>query len=181
MNKIGEQQQLYRSYGQNGLVNHKKAERTFTPDHDLVLNIIRNKNADNRIPKRSIFGLPHNYFFSSEFNKVKNEAIARGENEQDAKRKARRESQAEFSASVKDRTRRASPLFIHVHKFPDRKVAVVQTLLPSEFLPDRTALEFKMGNKPNDKVQVLFNEQTMIDWQVIHTYMDRFAEKVRVL
>lgn len=161
LNKVGEEQQLYRSYGR---ADHSKehkiagkiAEQNFKQDHDLVANIIANRQALT-IPKRSIFGLPHNYFFSSNGKK------------------------ADFSPIAANRTRRASPLFIHVHQFPDKKAVVIQTLLPSEFLPDRTALEFKMGNKPNDKVQVLFNEQAMIDWQLIHTYMDRFAERVRIL
>ena len=58
-----------------------------------------------------------------------------------------------------------------------KKVAVIQTLLPATFLPQGDNLEFKVGSS----VKVLFNEKTMINWQVIHTYMDRFAEKVRVL
>ncbi|WP_298609727.1 type III-B CRISPR module RAMP protein Cmr1 [uncultured Thiothrix sp.] len=181
LNIVGEEQQLYRSYGQNGFVNGKRAERKFASDHDLVLDVIRTKTTHHSIPMRSVFGLPHNYFFSSEFKKIKDEALARGMSEPDAKKEARRKSQAEFSASEKNRTRRASPLFIHVHQFPDKKVAVIQSLLPSEFLPDRTALEFKMSNSPKDKVQVTFNEQAMIDWQVIHTYMDRFTDRVHVL
>lgn len=177
LNKTGEEQQLYRSYGQKGKVRKNDAEKNFIPDHNLVLDIIRNKKSNTGIPKRSVFGLPHNYFFSSEFNKIKDKAIADGESEQAANKKAARESKADFAPSTQNRTRRASPLFIHVHQFPDKKIAVIQTLIPAMFLLQGDPLEFKVGSS----VKVDFNEQTMIDWQVIHTYMDRFKEKVRVL
>ncbi|MBU0655547.1 MAG: type III-B CRISPR module RAMP protein Cmr1 [Gammaproteobacteria bacterium] len=153
LNKVGEEQQLYRSYGQKGKVGKKDAEQNFRADHDLVAKIIDDKKSPSNIPDRSVFGLPHNYFFSSTKKK------------------------ADFAPAAKERTRRASPLFIHTHQFPDKKVAVIQTLLPATFLPQGDNLEFKVGSS----VKVLFNEKTMIDWQVIHTYMDRFAEKVRVL
>lgn len=153
LNTVGEEQQLYRSYGQKGKVGKKDAEQNFKVDHDLVAKVIDDKKPPSNIPYRSVFGLPHNYFFSSTKKK------------------------ADFSPATKDRTRRSSPLFIHVHQFPDKRVAVIQTLLPATFLPQGDTLEFKVGSS----VKVSFNEQTMIDWQVIHTYMDRFAKKVRVL
>ena len=152
LNKTGEEQQLYRSYGQKGKVGKNDAEQNFKEDHDLVAKII-SKKITSTIPKRSVFGLPHNYFFSSTKKK------------------------ADFAPSTQNRTRRASPLFIHVHQFPDKKIAVIQTLIPAMFLLQGDPLEFKVGNN----VKVSFNEQTMIDWQVIHTYMDRFTKKVRVL
>lgn len=161
LNKVGEEQQLYRSYGRADHTGEHKvagkiAEQNFKRDHDLVVNIITAKRTTT-IPARSVFGLPHNYFFSSNNRK------------------------ADFAPTAENRTRRTSPLFIHVHQLPNKQAVVIQSLFPAEFLPDRTELEFKMGNRPNDKAQVLFNEQAMINWQVIHTYMDRFANKVRVL
>lgn len=155
LNEVGKEQQLYRSYGKNGKVGKQDAERNFKADHDLVAKIIDDKKTPSDIPDRSVFGLPHNYFFSSVIPSKK----------------------ADFAPASKDRTRRASPLFIHTHQFPDKKVAVIQTLLPATFLPQGDELEFKVGRS----VKVRFNEQTMIDWQVIHTYMDRFSQKVRVL
>lgn len=162
LNKVGEEQQLYRSYGRadrSGIhkVNGKEAEQNFANDHDLVADIIRHKTTPTSIPVRSVFGLPHNYFFSTTGGK------------------------ADFAPITKDMARRASPLFIHVHQFPNKQVAVIQSLLPAKFLPDRTTLEFKIGNRPSDKVNVSFDEKTMTNWQVIHTYMDRFVEKVSIL
>ncbi len=163
LDKAGQEQQFYRSYGRADHTGVHKvagqfAEQNFKIDHDLVFDAITQKTA-NKVPQRTVFGLPHNYFFSSS---------------QPAKK-------ADFAPSMQDRSRRASPLMIHVHQFPNQRVALIQTLFPATFLPEGDTLEFKMGNRPTDKVNVRFNESQMIDWQVIHTYMDRFSEKVRIL
>ncbi len=160
LNNAGEEQQLYRSYGRKGerdefhKVNGKKAEQNFEHDHDLVANVIRNHTAPTSIPHRSVFGLPHNYFFSSTKGK------------------------ADFAPTANERSRRASPLFIHVHQFPDKQVALIQTLFPATFLPDLTPLAFKTKHA---SLAVNFSANTMINWQVIHAYMDRFTAKERVL
>lgn len=160
LDKAGQEQQLYRSYGRNGKVGNKNAEQNFKPDHDLVAQVIRERCVPNTTPQRSVFGLPHNYFFSS--------LVAPN-------------NKVDFAPSMQDRSRRASPLMIHVHQFPNQQVALIQTLFPATFLPEGDTLEFKMGNRPSDKVNVRFNENQMIDWQVIHKYMDRFADKERIL
>ncbi|WP_020559171.1 type III-B CRISPR module RAMP protein Cmr1 [Thiofilum flexile] len=157
LDKVGEQQQLYRSFGRadntgKHKVAGKPAEQNFKKDHDLVEKIITSKSATS-IPQRSIFGLPHNYFFSSTKKK------------------------ADFAPAMSECTRRTSPLLIHVHQFPDGKTAIVQSLFPAEFLPDNTILEFKMQQ---GKANIHFNQQ-MIDWQVIHKYMDRFSERMQTL
>jgi len=159
LNLVGEEQQRYRSYGRKGngdevhKVNGAEAEQNFSQDHDLVFNIIRDIRHPPSIPHRSVFGLPHNYFFSSTKGK------------------------ADFAPSMPERSRRASPLFIHVHQFPNRQVVLIQTLMPATFLANGDILEFKMGNQPRDKVRLPFDEQKMINWQVIHNYMDRFANR----
>lgn len=60
-------------------------------------------------PKRAIFGLPHNYFFKQEGQTVR----VKGE----------------------DHERRASPLFIHVHKIKENLFVGVLSLFPAVFLP----------------------------------------------
>lgn len=160
LNAAGEEQQLYRSYGRNGMVGRKEAEQNFVADHDLLASVIRNRTQPKTIPARSVFGLPHNYFFTS---------LPAPHNK------------AEFTPSMQDRSRRASPLFIHVHQFPNLQVVLLQALLPATFLPDRDTLEFKMGNRTADKVSIRFNENSMIDWKVIHDYMDRFAQRESIL
>lgn len=182
LNKVGEGQQLYRGYGKadnkgTHKVNGRTAEQNFKNDHNSVLGVIRLKQPPATIPKRSVFGLPHNYFYSSEMTKLTQKYIEQKMDEKAAKSKAARESKADFAPSGKDRARRASPLFIHTHQFPNQKIAVIQALLPATFLPEGDSLEFNVGKK----VTVCFHEDEMIDWQVIHTYMDRFADKERVL
>jgi CRISPR-associated protein Cmr1 len=163
LNQVGEQQQFYRSYGlrrnndTEHKVNGKTAEQNFSPDHDLVKSIIGTYKSVNptAIPQRAIFGLPHNYYFSSTQKK------------------------ADLAPSTKDITRRASPLFIHVHQFPDKSVAILQMLIPAVFLPENTSLEYSMGKRDDEKVLVAFHK-SMLDWQDITTYLNRFPERVTI-
>lgn len=137
--------QKYRSWGMkspNG--DHKVlggvAEQNFENDHDLMFEAIHTKKYPTTIPKRSIFGLPHNYFYSSTKKK------------------------SDFSCSEKNRSRRASPLFLHVHQFPNGGYVLMQMLLPAVFLSEGDKLEFKVGNS---KKQIGFDGSQMIDWKVI--------------
>jgi CRISPR-associated protein Cmr1 len=119
---IGEEMQMYRSYGQNQggghKVNGKAAEQNFSEDHDLVYAFTQNQ-AITKHPKRVVFGLPHNYFFSGGAK-----ADVNGEN---------------FS-------RRASPLLIHIHQFPTGDCLAVQTLLPAQFLPDGEKIQLSRNH-----------------------------------
>ena len=112
LNKVGTDFVLYRSFGGswNGYrIEEKPAEQNFKGDHDLVLDAINRKEIDKH-PDRVVFGLPHNYFFSN--NK-----------------------EADIAPSKEDMTRRASPLFFHVHSFPDKpqNPIVVRSFLPADF------------------------------------------------
>jgi CRISPR-associated protein Cmr1 len=160
LDEIGKEQQIYRSWGKQDhtgvhKVNYQDAEQNFRFDHDLLERVIEENQQPHDIPKRSVFGLPHNYFFSSIGNK------------------------ADFSPSEKDRSRRASPLFIHIHQFPDNTIVAIQTLFKSKFLPDGEQLTFDVTKKyPRKKYKksLKFNETRMLDWQVIEKYMDRFNQ-----
>ncbi|MEF3191401.1 MAG: type III-B CRISPR module RAMP protein Cmr1 [Campylobacterales bacterium] len=151
--EIGRELQLYRSYGKDGKVNGKSAERNFKDDHDLILNFAKN-NSLTRIPRRTVFGLPHNYFFSSTRYKV------------------------DYFPPDQDNKegRRASPLFIHLHQFPDKSVIGVQLLLPATFLPSKKKLTFKKDR--NDKKNIDF---TNVDWSIVKRYLDRFTSAQRIL
>jgi len=107
LNSIGEAMQMYRSWGRDGKVNGKVAERNFKDDHDLALEAIKTR-VDTH-PRRVAFGLPHNYYFSSYREKV------------DVK-----------PAKLE---RRASPLFIHIQELANKQYAAVTTIMPSDFLP----------------------------------------------
>jgi len=107
LNSVGEAMQMYRSWGRDGKVNGKDAERNFKDDHDLALEAIKTR-VDTH-PRRVAFGLPHNYYFSSYQEKV------------DVK-----------PAKLE---RRASPLFIHIQELANKQYAAVTTIMPSDFLP----------------------------------------------
>lgn len=70
-------------------------------------------------PIRAGFGLPHNYFFGVTKDKV------------------------EIEGGKEGYSRRASPLFIHVHPMQDGQYAVVVTFLPAPLLPDGHSLVMK--------------------------------------
>lgn len=155
---IGADMQRYRSYGQNGKVAGQPAERNFNDDHDLALDVARGHPVD-RHPRRAVFGLPHNYFFSSTKTKAEVNAIA---------------PLSSGGWSDVGSNRRASPLFVHPHQFPDGSVLAVLALLPAQFLPDG----WRIGLKGRGPVQRL---PVDADWSVLSCWMDRFGERQRVL
>lgn len=142
---VGNELQMYRSFGKNGKVASKPAERNFIPDHNLVLSATNGK-CISCAPERSVFGLPHNYFFSSSGGKA----------------------DINYAPGGTD-ARRASPLLLHIHRFPDGKCLAVHTLLPATFLPDGARIRVK--SKTNS--QVSFTP----DWQVLHTFPNRFETR----
>lgn len=107
LNHTGKEFQRYRSFGRAGKVGGHPAEQNFREDHDLMLSVIQ-RTIPHRAPERTIFGLPHNYYFSSK----------------------------KAGASVTSSTqRRASPLFFHVQKLSNA-YGVVVGILPAVFVPD---------------------------------------------
>lgn len=108
LSAVGKEMQLYRSYGQKGKVGNQPARRNFVADHDNALAATQGQPLQ-RLPKRAVFGLPHNYFFSSTGGKLDLTAEKEG--------------------------RRAAPLLVHIHALQDGRFAAIQTLLPGVFLP----------------------------------------------
>ncbi|MDQ5767909.1 type III-B CRISPR module RAMP protein Cmr1 [Thiothrix subterranea] len=151
----GHEMQLYRSWGRNGRVSGYPAERNFPNDHDDVLDV-SNNITPQAMPERGVFGLPHNYFFSSQIPSVK----------------------VDIAPKEASRNRRASPLLIHIHRFPNGSHCLVQLLLPATFLPEGEKIEFKP--KPGRAVDIPFT-QTQINWDTLHQYLDRFSQRERVL
>lgn len=107
------------------------------------------------LPCRAVFGLPHNYFFKSEFEKLK----------------------AELAPGTTHQTRRASPILIHVHSLPDGKAVIIQTLLPAAFLPANERVRVEAKRLSGGQAQV----PARAEWDVIHTYLDRFAGRTVLL
>jgi len=151
LNKAGLELQLYRSYGRkqregsDHKVGSQKAEQNFKDDHDLLWNSAAN-TPPSSIPRRTVFGLPHNYFFSSNNKKV------------------------DFTLKEKNRGRRASPLFMHIHEFVNGQVLLIQILMPADFVSQGDKLEFNYGRSAGN---IYFN-QNWIEWGVVHEYMNRF-------
>lgn len=155
LNTIGKEQQLYRSWGHEDpddvhRVAGIKAEQKFPDDHKWAQQA-SSGTCPPQLPKRMIFGLPHNYFFSSTQNK------------------------ADMAPKTEGRQRRASPLFLHIHQFSDGSAAAIQTLLPAKFLPDGDQVEIKAHGLHHCSRR--FNP----DWSVITDYLDRFHPRARLL
>lgn len=150
LTKSSSELQMYRSFGNNGKVGGRDAERNFKADHDLVLEHIQGRQADIA-PKRVVFGLPHNYFFSN--GKGKADVNAKVGNEE---------------------TRRGSPLLTHIQKIGDSYL-LVHALFPSVFLPDNAKITIKGGKAPTAQIP------PKVDYTVITQFMDRFQGATKVL
>lgn len=120
LDRVGRELIRYRSHGQRGrILGSEPSERNFPTDHDVMEAVaLRRGGRPRSHPRRVAFGLPHNYFFSSN---------------PDGLRKA--------EVTPQDHDRRASPLFIHIHTCGDSPIAIL-SFLPALFLPnDRPTLK----------------------------------------
>lgn len=164
---IGNELQLYRGYGRHNPrtnqheVNEQKARQKFPEDHHNVLAATQGGRLQ-QLPKRAVFGLPHNYFFSS---------IQEGDNSLDLT------AQNPESAGQETDGRRASPLLVHIHPLKDGQFIAIQTLLPEVFLPQGVGLSVKVGAPKKKKRPVPAPRETTVDYAVITAYLDGFAKK----
>jgi len=122
LKSINDEQQLYRSFGKDFKVNGQAARRNFVADHDNVLAATKGEPLQ-KLPRRAVFGLPHNYFFSS----------TKGNNS--------------INITTEDEGRRASPLLVHIHQLQNGDFVAIQTLLQGVFLPDGMKVEAKSNGK----------------------------------
>ena len=166
---IGNELQMYRSFGKNGQVTlyehgQKKlvpVRSKFGPDHDNVKALLQGARLQ-QLPKRAVFGLPHNYFFSS---------IEKGDNSLDLT------AQNPEAAGQETDGRRASPLLVHIHPLKDGQFIAIQTLLPEVFLPQGVGLSAKVGVPKKKKRPVPAPQDTNVNYAVITRYLDGFANK----
>ncbi len=111
-------------------------------------------------PKRTVFGLPHNYFYSGNTTQG-------------------------YSGGVDAETgRRASPLIQHIHQSA-QGYQLIQCLLKSEFLPTGNSVKIQAvykKNKHDKPIRKNINVSENVVWQVITDFMDRdaFANKTTV-
>ncbi|MEI2761362.1 type III-B CRISPR-associated protein Cas10/Cmr2 [Methanothrix soehngenii] len=112
LNSIGDKMMEYRSY---------RKEKNFLDDYKLIRDALAGNVIYNH-PKRSIFGLPHNYYFSSTKESAK--------------------------VKPKDHERRASPLFIHIQRMNESQFAAITAIIPADFLPHGEKI--MVGDSPVD-------------------------------
>ena len=161
---IGLEMMLYRSYGKGGkegkhwVVGKHEARQVFADDHDLIVDFIKTGRIA-RHPRRVAFGLPHNYYFSSDKSKV------------DVK-------PAGTDHQTRDAGRRASPLFIHVQPVGQRYTAVF-TLLSAAFLPGdrKVVIEGKGKGAARGAVPV---DPGLTGYKVIRDFLDLFPGRLEV-
>ena len=164
---IGNELQMYRGYGRKNPrtnqheVNGQKALQIFEDDHDNVLDATKGGRLQ-QLPKRAVFGLPHNYFFSS---------IKEGDNSLDLT------AQNPESAGQETDGRRASPLLVHIHPLKDGQFIAIQTLLPEVFLPQGVGLSAKVGVPKRKKRPVPAPRETTVDYAIITHYLDGINKK----
>lgn len=167
LNQIGKEMIQYRSYGRSPgpgaphkLPWGEKAEQNFSYDHDLIYDFANGKITKSH-PRRVVFGLPHNYFFSrprpNNFNVNVNAAwVDKGRLQRDKLE------------------RRASPLFIHIQALSGQYAAVL-TLLPAVFLPSGAGVAISKV-RDNKKTTV----EAKVDYDIIRQFMDRFQQRLEV-
>lgn len=136
LDDVGKEMLRYRSYGRKNRENgrhelpwREKAEQIFADDHDLILDVSKKKIPQGH-PRRVVFGLPHNYYFSDG---------------------------TKINVNSAENNRRASPLFIHIQELSGRS-ACVFTILPADFLPEQDMI--KIDNSYPVKVDVDYSVLT---------------------
>jgi len=122
----------------NNFRSFKQLKR-FKDDHDVIWaamppDATRPVGQVRIGPRRVAFGLPHNYFFSHKTHPQYNIAAI----------DAILPSGAGNQRAV-ELTRRASPLFIHLHLLRGGGVVPVFTFMPATFLPAGARLRLKVG------------------------------------
>lgn len=168
---IAKKMQIFRGWGFsrnggehliNGVAANHSAYSCKQADHDVVYQYL-DRTPSTQLPKSYIFGLPRSYNLSTT---------------------PRRELKLDVSAidstngknDTNKRSRRASPLFIHVHQFPNNESMIIQSFLPATFLPSQDIVQVKqkIGDNWRDITDIPVNAVT--DWQVINEYLNLFSD-----
>ncbi len=151
LNEIGKEMVRYRSYGRGGKrFDGKTPTKLAINDHDLMYDYV-NYNKLDKHPKRIVFGLPHNYSLSKKNKKNKRTSIS--VNSGDA--------------------RRASPLFIHVHKLTDNSYVGVLMFIPSKFTKDGY-VSIKVEQKDWTKKNI----ETKVDYNILSGFLKQIEQNL---
>jgi len=165
LNRAGSEMLRYRGYGRAGgggahmTTEGREAEQNFKDDHDLVRDVLNRRHVRSA-PRRAVFGLPHNYFFSSDKAKAEVGPVL----------KAGTGGRSEDGGGTLDR--RGSPLLLHIHQFPTGECIAVHALLWSRFLPAGAEIAINSTRVP---------APTSNGRRELDAYLDRFANRLPVL
>ncbi|ABG03241.1 CRISPR-associated protein, Cmr1 family [Rubrobacter xylanophilus DSM 9941] len=130
LRKVGERLNAYRS---------SRQEKNFLDDRDLIRDYAFEESRPAQAPRRSSFGLPHNYYFI------------------DAK------TAVPISGPSRERDRRASPLFIHFHRLANEDMVAVLSLIPARFLPEGSKVRIGPAEKREGGRKHILAEQIKAD------------------
>jgi CRISPR-associated protein Cmr1 len=139
----------------------QKYRADFKSDTELIKGYLKTGQISSA-PDRTTFGLPHNYFFKETMRSV-------------------------MVSPLSDHyTRRASPLFIHIHELAGNRFAAVITFMPSRLLPEGEYLQVK---ETTSKTQLRFNTNiqkpcqiaAVNDWKHLSGFIDHLCEKYDAL
>jgi|GEM_PF-408797 len=173
---IGEKMSLFRGWGyrskdgthkiNNENANHN-AYTSKQEDHKIIYDIAKKNNQENEYPKSLVFGLPRSYGLSG-FSPKKDIKVEPSKTGNDDKHD-----------DTNKRTRRASPLFIHVHEFADGNTLSIQSFLPATFLPKNDVIRFyeKKKEKEKEKWEKIQDipPSGKTDWTVIKEYLATYS------
>jgi len=126
LDKVGVLLSQYR-LGTRGQLAQIRRPQDFITETQEVKALASRGECPQKPPPRAVFGLPHNYFFISTRQNVQTEAELQG-------------------TKI---TRRASPLFIHIHQLASNQYVPVVSFIPAKFLPkdSQLVLESKSNGK----------------------------------
>lgn len=164
LGSVAKTMQLYRGWGYKTdvhRINNEKANHEAylhkTADHDLVYQLAQDREPPKKTPDNLLFGLPRSYTLSAQGRQeITLEAFAR---------------LADGHPDKNKRSRRAAPLFIHIHQFESGESLVMQLFLPARFLPEQDVIKLK---RKNGEFDIALAAKT--DWQVIHDYLASYPK-----
>jgi len=150
LEELGKEMVRFRAFGQTArgsqTVLGEAAEQNFVDDHDAMQAAARAQGVAG-VPRRAVFGLPHNYFFSSGAGKI------------------------DVGTSSARMDRRASPLLLHAHGVEAGRAVGVLTFFPARFLPPEVQVKVGKGaggqRAPRPSPEL---------WEPIHGYLGRFLD-----
>lgn len=123
---LGRQMHRYRSF--RGEERSPIAEA----DHNIMLTYLKTGTIGHA-PRRSAFGLPHNYFFTKSLPNVRAEVNLMNEG---------------------SKGRRASPLLLHVQGLEDGTFCAVATFMPARLIPEGRSVEVSGRGQAPRSVQL---------------------------